>query len=459
MTADGKASLQTHPALLSGWGRTAPTEAELVAPLTAEDHAVALSMESGRGVIPRGLGRGYGDCAQNSGGLVIDGPANSGITDIDLAAGVVTAKAGTSLHELMERLVPLGLFVPVTPGTRMVTVGGAIAADIHGKNHHRAGSWCDHLESIRLMDGNGDVLDVSPESNPEVYWATAGGLGLTGVVLDATIRMKRITSSRLLVDTDRAVDLDDVMSLMSEGDDRYDYSVAWIDLIARGKAMGRSVLDRGRFATLEEATAAGVEAPLEFKTHQLPSPPDIVPSGLLNRASIMAFNEMWFRKAPARRRDAMMTIEAFFHPLDMIAEWNRIYGKRGFLQWQCVVPDSATEVIRAAVERLSGSGTSSFLAVLKRMGPSNEGHLSFPMKGWTLALDMPVTGGLDVLLDELDELVVGAGGRNYLVKDSRVRPELVTQMYPRLGEWQEVRAKLDPEGRFRSDMSRRLGLL
>ncbi len=180
---------------------------------------------------------------------------------------------------------------------------------------------------------------------------------------------------------------------------------------------------------------------------------------MLNRASIMAFNELWFRKAPARRRGALMSIEAFFHPLDMIAEWNRIYGHRGFLQWQCVVPDGAEEVIRQAVGRLSGAGISSFLAVLKRMGESNQGYLSFPLKGWTLALDMPVGPGLEPLLDELDELVVAVGGRIYLAKDSRVRPELIREMYPRLPQWQEVRSKLDPQARFISDMARRLDLL
>jgi decaprenylphospho-beta-D-ribofuranose 2-oxidase len=427
----------------------------------SDDNEVVSALDSAdtRGVVTRGLGRGYGDCAQNAGGLVLDGPANAGITDIDLPGALVTAKGGTSLHELMERLVPLGLFVPVTPGTRMVTVGGAVAADIHGKNHHHAGSWCEHLESIRLLDGNGDVRVVSPTQEPDVFWATAGGMGLTGVVLDATIRMKPVTSSRLMVDTDRAADLDSVMSLMSEGDDRYDYSVAWIDVMARGSSMGRSVLDRGRFATEDEVRAAGVTAPLEFSTSQLPSPPDLVPSGLLNRASIMAFNELWYRKAPARRRGSLMSIEAFFHPLDMIAEWNRIYGHRGFLQWQCVVPDGAEWVIRAAVERLSEAGISSFLAVLKRMGDENPGHLSFPLKGWTLALDIPVTPGLEPLLDELDDQVVGVGGRIYLAKDSRVRPELIPEMYPRLDEWREVRAKLDPHGRFHSDMARRLDLL
>jgi decaprenylphospho-beta-D-ribofuranose 2-oxidase len=411
-----------------------------------------------RGVLVRGLGRSYGDCAQNAGGVVLDAPWRSGLLEVDLDRFRVTARAGTSLDQLMRWLVPLGMFVPVTPGTRMVTVGGAIAADVHGKNHHRHGSWCDHVESLRLVDGRGEVRELSAGSDAEAFWATAGGMGLTGAILDATIRMKPITSSRLVVDTDRAADLDEVMQLMVEGDDRYDYSVAWIDLLATGRRMGRSVLQRGRFATEAEARAGGISDPLAFRTTQLPSPPDLVPDALLNRLTIKAFNELWFRKAPACRRDELQTIEAFFHPLDMIAEWNRIYGRRGFLQWQFAVPDDGAEVVRTSVEQLSSRGISSFLAVLKRLGPANAGYLSFPRRGWTLALDIPVTTGLERLLDELDELVAAAGGCVYLAKDSRVRPELVADMYPALDDWREVREKLDPDRRFRSDMSRRLGL-
>lgn len=444
---------------LVGWGRTAPTAAYLVeaGDLTAQRDAVQLAGD--RGVLARGLGRGYGDCAQNAGGTVIDGPSSSGVIGLDLEAATIRVRAGTSLDDLMRWLVPLGLFVPVTPGTRSVTVGGAIAADIHGKNHHVKGSWGNHVTSFRLIDGRGEVRDVTVEDDPELFWATTGGMGLTGAVTEATVRMQRIESSRLLVDTDRTKGLDEVMALMAEGDADYDYSVAWIDLLARGRHTGRSILDRGRFATRDEVLAAGVDDPFHYAPKQLLSPPDVFPPGLLNPLTLRAFNELWYRKSPARRRDQLMSIEAFFHPLDMIADWNRIYGRRGFLQWQFVVPDRETDVVRSTVERLSQSGVSSFLAVLKRFGPGNEGHLSFPSSGWTLALDIPVMEGLDRLLDELDEVVVAAGGRVYLAKDSRVRPELLPAMYPRLDEWREVRARVDPDRRFRSDLGRRLGLI
>ena len=451
--------LDVEPALLSGWGRTSPTMADLVRPHSTQDVVAAVRSADARGIVGRGLGRSYGDCAQNAGGMVIDSTARSGVLEVDIERSVVTVLAGTSLGEMMKWFVPLGMFVPVTPGTRSVTVGGAIAADIHGKNHHIKGSWGDHVLSMRLIDGVGELRDISPTREPELFWATVGGMGLTGILVDATIDMTPIGSSSVMVDTDRTRDLDELMALMIEGDEFYDYSVAWIDLIAKGAHMGRSILERGRFATRDEALAGGKADPYKYGPRELVSAPDVLPSGLLNHLSIRAFNEVWYRKAPVERRNHLASIAGFFHPLDMVAHWNRIYGRRGFLQWQFAVPDEASDMVRTTVERLSAAGASSFLAVIKRFGPGNLSPLSFPTKGWTLALDIPVAAGLDRLLDELDERVVEVGGRVYLAKDSRVRPELVPQMYPRLDEWREVRAKSDPHGRFRSDMSRRLQLI
>jgi decaprenylphospho-beta-D-ribofuranose 2-oxidase len=359
----------------------------------------------------------------------------------------------------LHALVPQGLFVPVTPGTRYVTVGGAIAADIHGKNHHRKGSWCQHVVSMRLQLADGEVVEIGPDRDPDLFWATAGGMGLTGVVLDATFLCPRIGSSRLLVDTDRASDLDAVLELMASGDHAYDYSVAWIDLMAGGRSMGRSVLTRGRFATAEEVAPTMGDDPLAYSAGVLATAPPLVPNGLLNKLTVRAFNELWYRKAPARRRDELQTIPTFFHPLDMVGGWNRVYGPSGFLQWQFVVPFGAESALRHIVEELSASGCTSFLAVLKAFGDADPGPLSFPAPGWTLALDIPAgVPGLGPLLDRLDEVVVAEGGRVYLAKDSRVRPELVPAMYPRLGEWQQVRERVDPHRRIRSDLSRRLGL-
>ncbi|CAN5902710.1 FAD-binding oxidoreductase [soil metagenome] len=448
------------PELLSGWGNTNPTGARVTHPAGTDELAVALDGRADRGVIARGLGRSYGDPAQNAGGVVIDTTGVSGITRLDLERGIATVLAGTSLDDLMRWLVPLGWFVPVSPGTRQVTVGGAIASDIHGKNHHRVGSWCAAVESLTIVTPADGCREISPEREPDLFWATAGGMGLTGIVLDATIRLHRIETSLLSVDTDRTPDLDTTMASMEERDHRYDYSVAWIDLVATGSSMGRSILTRGRFAPLERLSGRQHRDPLAFRSTTAVTAPRLVPPRLLNPLTVKAFNELWYRKTPRRSRDHLQTITAFFHPLDLVDRWNRIYGRTGFLQWQCVVPLDATDELRWMVAELSSSGSSSFLAVLKRFGPGNPGPLSFPMEGWTLALDLPAVGGdrLARLLDRLDERVVTVGGRLYLAKDSRMDPHLLGDMYPDLDRWRSVRAAADPEGALMSDLGRRLGL-
>jgi decaprenylphospho-beta-D-ribofuranose 2-oxidase len=445
---------------LTGWSGTAPTPARVRTPADLEALADVFDQPTRRGVIARGLGRSYGDPAQNAGGTVVETTAVAGLSHLDLETGRVTAAAGTSLDALMRWLVPLGWFVPVTPGTRQVTVGGAIAADVHGKNHHKVGSWCDAVESLTIVTPAGGRRAISPTVEPDLFWATAGGMGLTGVILDATIRLKRIETSTLSVDTDRTTDLDATLDLMERGDHAYDYSVAWIDLMATGRHTGRSLLDRGSFARPDELPGRARRDPLAFRSRPLATFPALGVN-LIGRPTVKAFNELWYRKAPTRRRGHLQSITQYFHPLDLVDRWNRVYGRTGLLQWQCAVPLDAVDDLRWVVSQISASGRPSFLAVLKRFGPANPGPLSFPMEGWTLALDLPAArdAELRTLLDRLDDRVVAAGGRLYLAKDSRVRPELLPAMYPRLDEWRKVRAGADPDGRLASDLGRRLGLL
>jgi decaprenylphospho-beta-D-ribofuranose 2-oxidase len=436
--------------LLTGWGRTAPTRADVVHPTRAEEVAAALG--NGRPVIARGLGRAYGDAAQNGGGLVIDVTGLREVHAFDADAGVIEAGAGLDLDALIRHVLPHGWFVPVTPGTRHVTLGGALAADVHGKNHHVDGAFSRHVERFELVTPGGEAREVLPVD--ELFGATAGGMGLTGVITRVRVRLLRVTSAHMRVTTARANDLDALMRAMTERDSAYRYSVAWIDCLKRGAGMGRGVLLWGDHATAEELPPKLRNTPLAYRASPRLQVPDVVPTGLLNGAVARAFNEAYFRRAPAQERISLEGIGPYFHPLDAVGAWNRLYGPRGFVQYQAVVPED--DAVRALLERLSG--TPSFLAVLKRFG-AGTGLLSFPAPGWTLALDIPAGAPeLPRRLDELDEIVAEAGGRVYLAKDARVRPDLLAAMYPELPRWREIRRAVDPDGVMRSDLSVRLGL-
>ncbi len=445
---------------LTGWGRTSPSTAQVCQPSGLEQIQALIQAASPASLIPRGLGRAYGNPAQCAGGTVLELAAFDQIR-LDPSSGTVTAGAGVSLDALLRALVPAGFFLPVTPGTRNVTVGGALAADVHGKNHHGEGSFASHVMRLQLVDGQGLVRELSPDdpASAAAFWATAGGMGLTGVITEVSFRLIPIETSLISVDTDRYSDLDALMAAMVEADTRYRYSVAWVDSLHPG---GRGVLTCGDHASLEQLRQQAPELadnPLAYDPKALASAPPFLPGGLLNTWTVRAFNETWFRKAPRHRVGELQAIGPYFHPLDGVGDWNRIYGPAGFLQYQFAIPDAASQLVGETLAALRKIGAPSFLTVLKRFGPSNPGPLSFPIPGWTLAADVSAAiPGLFETLDQLDQAVAAAGGRLYLAKDSRQSATMLERSYPRLAEWREQRALLDPREVFSSDLARRVQL-
>ena len=438
--------------VLTGWGRTTKSVATVRTPESEED--ILREFSSGERVIARGLGRSYGDAAQLSGGVVLNNRKLGGIGAIAVD-GTVTVGAGVSVDELLAVSIPQGWFVPVTPGTRQVTMGGAVAADVHGKNHHVDGSFASHVLSLRLVTPVG-AFTLSPSLEPELFWATMGAMGLTGVMTSLTLQMLPIETNQMLVDTARFGDLASVMEAMVVGDAGYRYSVAWVDYMARGAHRGRAILTRANHARRADVEHDSLKGP---RTRSL-SIPFVAPRGLLNRWSVRAFDEFWYRSASRHEVGEAQSLASFFHPLDGVGNWNRLYGPRGFVQYQFCVPDDASETVVGAIERLSESRLASFLAVLKRFGPGNPAPLSFPLAGWTLALDLPVgSSALPDVLDDLDGLVASAGGRVYFAKDARLNANRVGTMYPRLDRFLKVKSHVDPKGQLTSDLARRLGLV
>ncbi|MFN9932460.1 MAG: FAD-dependent oxidoreductase [Cyanobacteriota bacterium] len=457
MTIPLPAGLTAETRTLSGWGRTNPVTAQVVQPSSVEQLQELIRGAPPGSLIARGLGRSYGDAAQLKDGTVIELPTFDRI-DLDPASGTVTVGAGVSLDQILRVIVPAGFFLPVTPGTRNVTVGGAIAADVHGKNHHVDGSFGNHVQRLLLVDGTGTLRELTPSGRgsveeAEFFWATVGGMGLTGVIVEATFSLIPITSSLISVDTTRYRDLDSLMAAMVEADAKYRYSVAWVDSL---DPKGRGVLTCGDHAPAEALPKSQQADPLHYDPKALASAPPFLPGGLLNKLTVRAFNETWYRKAPKHREGELQAIAPFFHPLDGVQDWNRIYGPAGFLQYQFAVPNEAAHLVPRALEVLRQVGAPSFLTVLKRFGHSNPAPLSFPIPGWTLAADVPAAvPGLLEVLDQLDEEVAAAGGRLYLAKDSRQSKAILKRSYLQVNEWQKISKLLAPGHQFASCMQSR----
>lgn len=431
---------------LTGWGRTQPAWSTVRAPLPGREREAVLA-SAPRGVLGRGSGRSYGDAAQNSGGDVLRQVSH---VHVDAATGTVTASGGATLHEILTASLPLGLCLPVVPGTRHVTVGGAVAADVHGKNHRSCGSLGPHLRQIVLLDGAGRTRVLEP--GPEL-WATVGGMGLTGVVLSATIALTRVGTSLLEVRDVRTSDLAGTLAALERGSADSPYAVAWVDVLARRAGFGRGIVTTARHLAADELPA-GTEPLTHRAGTRLAAPP--VPVPLVTPRTVRAFTTArWALPTSAKPR--MARLGGFLHPLDGLGGWNRLYGPAGFVQHQHVVPLGAERVLEQVCRLLAP--LTPFLGVLKRFGEADPAPLSFPRPGWSLAVDLPAgTPGLAAALDRADELVAEAGGAVYLAKDARLRRDLVPVMYPRLAEWRTVRDRLDPDHRFRSDLDRRLDL-
>jgi FAD/FMN-containing dehydrogenase len=441
---------------LSGWGRYPRHESELITPRSAielERCQVELT-----GFVARGSGRAYGDAAVGTNSTVglrwLDR-----MRTFDAATATLTVEAGVLLSDVIAAFLPRGFFPPVVPGTKFVTVGGMIAADVHGKNHHAVGGFGNHVESFSLVLPSGEVVRCSREKRSDLFAATVGGMGLTGIIAEASFRLNPVETGWIRQHTVVAHDLDAAMSALSASEGAT-YSVAWIDCLARGAALGRSLVYLGEHATREELLADKPDAPiLPNSPQEALAIPINLPDWVLNRGTVGGFNEIYFRRGAAKAgKPFLVPWDAYFFPLDRIAAWNRIYGRNGFLQHQCVIPTAAArDAIGTILERVSSRGDASFLAVLKKLGGS-EGRLSFPLPGFTLALDFPMRSDLLPFLDDIDAVVTAAGGRIYLAKDARQSRATFEASYPSHAAFREFRHGINGELRINSRLSDRLGL-
>lgn len=419
----------------------------MVAPTSPSDAVTKSAAWSDAPFIARGMGRSYGDSSLAP--RVMSSNYLNLLLDFDPRTGVLRCEAGVTFADLLDVFVPKGWFLPVTPGTKHVTVGGAIANDVHGKNHHLAGCFSQYIESLRLLVASGEIIACSRTQCPDLFYATCGGIGLTGVILDATLTLKPIRSAFIERTTIKAKNLEEALGFF-EAHHRSTYSVAWIDCLAKGAAMGRSLLMLG------EHREDGDLAPRRKRPVAVPID---MPPQLLNRFTVEAFNTFYYHRILGKRSVQRLHYEPFFFPLDGIDHWNRLYGKDGFIQYQFVVPKTAgRQGIHAILTRIAASQRASFLAVLKVFGPANANLLSFPMEGYTLALDFKLTAGLFEVLDELDRMVLDYGGRLYLSKDCRMIEATFKRSYPRWEAFQAVRHRYGAVKQFRSLQCERLGL-
>ena len=437
--------------LVSGWGRFPVVDTDVLRPRSFQ--ALGDAIAGSPGGIARGNGRAYGDAGIGL-SQTIEMAAFDRVRSFDPQSGRIRLEAGVLLSDLIDTFGPRGFLPHVVPGTRFVSVGGAIAADVHGKNHHCEGGFGRYVDSILLRTGQGETIEISREQGSDAFFATIGGMGLTGVILEATIRLRPVETGWIRQRVIPASNLADAVRALDRGDSAT-YSVAWIDCVASGNSLGRSLIYLGEHARADEIP--GDRAAFSRGHDPRLTMPVDLPAMTLNRYSIRAFNELYFRIGASRAgAPHLVSIFPYFFPLDNVGAWNRIYGRRGFLQHQCVIPQAgALDVLGEILARISTRGDASFLAVLKKLG-QGDGVMSFPLPGYTLALDFPMSSSILNFLDELDRLVVAAGGRLYLAKDARQSRATFEAGYPALQRFNEIRKSLDPMGRIRSRLSQRL---
>ena len=433
--------------VFTGWGRVARAEMEAARPERLSDLARVMTAIDRQGAIVHAGGRSYGDAALNGGGRAILTRRLDRLIDFDPVSGFLVAEAGVTFEDLRRIFLPRGFLAPVTPGTAFATLGGAVANDVHGKNQDHAGNFGRHVAWIELMLPSGEVRRLLPDDR--LFAATVGGLGLTGVIATLALKMMPVPSRFVTLHRRRIRDLDEFLMALEEIRRTSTYSVGWIDALARGGQLGRGIV--------ESADAAPPEPGERYREARTRSVPFEVPSLVLNPLSIALFNAAYWRRVPALGKAGRCSYDRFLYPLDAIAGWNRLYGRRGFHQFQCLLPESASrQALRTLLETCAGSRAASFLGVLKTMGQEGTGMLSFGGSGHTLALDFPARSGIDDLLVRLERVVLNYGGRIYAAKDARMSASAFAAMYPRLPEFRAILAEIDPQARMNSDLARRL---
>jgi decaprenylphospho-beta-D-ribofuranose 2-oxidase len=401
--------------------------------------------------IPRGNGRSYGD--SSLGKRTISTLKFNKILSFDTEGGIFECQPGITLSDVLDVIVPWGWFLPVTPGTKLITIGGAVGSNVHGKNHRAEGSFSRHIIDMDIRLASNEVITCSANENSELFEATCGGMGLTGVVTRVKFRLKKIETSYVKQRQIKAENLDELLLLFDSYKD-YNYKVAWIDCLKTGAGFGRGILTVGEHAVLNDLSDEQKAAPLQLPSNKKITFPFNLPSWVLNTFTVKAFNFLYYTKNFKKEIDAVVLYDQFFYQLDAINNWNRVYGSNGFVQYQFVLPLEARQGLIEILNRISAKGMGSFLTVLKVLG-KQESMISFCREGYTLALDFPLRNGVLEFLDELDEIVLKYGGRLYITKDARMKPEMLAN-YPELTKFKNIVKRYNPEGKIRSAQSDRL---